>query len=61
MINHNQGHMTMTVYGIFNDEGLVEGGFYSAQEAHDAIAERYSPEDGLTVRDEDEDEDEDED
>ncbi len=39
----------MTEYGLFNDEGLVEDGFRTEQEALDAIADRYSPEDELTV------------
>jgi len=35
-------------YGLFSDEGLVEGGFFSPEEANLAL-ERYSAEDGLEV------------
>lgn len=38
----------MTEYGLFNDEGCVEAGFYSLDEAHEARDERYS-EDELVV------------
>jgi hypothetical protein len=37
------------MFGIFNDEGLVEGDFYSQEEAQTAIKERYSEEDDLHV------------
>jgi hypothetical protein len=36
-------------YGIFNDEGCVEGGFASEAEAKAAIEDRYSDEDDLHV------------
>lgn len=36
-------------FGLFSDEGCVEAQFYSLEEAEAAIAERYSPEDGLTA------------
>ncbi len=36
-------------YGIFNDEGLVEGSFSSQAEAQRAIEERYDEDDALTV------------
>jgi len=35
--------------GLFNDEGLMEGGFYSAEEAAKARTERYSYEDELEI------------
>jgi hypothetical protein len=38
-----------TEYGLFSDEGIVEGGFYSVAEAQAAIAERYDADDGLEV------------
>jgi len=38
-----------TEYALFNDEGMVEGGFYSVEEATAAIADRYSEDDELTV------------
>lgn len=37
----------MTEFGIFSDEGLLEGGFCSNEEADRAIASRYSEEDGV--------------
>lgn len=39
----------MTEFGLFNDEGCVEAGFFSKQEAELARTERYSPEDELDV------------
>lgn len=33
-------------YGIFSDEGLIEGGFCSRAEATAALAARYQPDDG---------------
>ena len=36
-------------FGIFSDEGLIEGQFATAASAEKAIAERYSPEDELHV------------
>lgn len=33
-------------YGIFSDEGLIEGGFYSRAAAAAALAARYQPDDG---------------
>lgn len=36
-------------YGIFADEGLLEGGFYSEIEAQDAVRERYTADDDVTV------------
>lgn len=33
-----------TEYVIFNNEGCVEGGFFSPEEAQEAIARRYSDE-----------------
>jgi hypothetical protein len=43
------GGNNMTELGLFNDEGLMEGQFYSMAEAQLAIAERYTPEDGLVI------------
>jgi hypothetical protein len=48
---------------IVNDEGMVEDGFSSPQEAEDAIRERYHPDDDLRVEiveDEEDDEEDDE-
>lgn len=39
----------MTEYGLFNDEGCVERGFWSAEEADAANVERYEPDDELTA------------
>lgn len=39
----------MQEYGLFNDEGLVEGGFWSRDEAFDAMTSEYDPDDGLEV------------
>lgn len=39
----------MRAYGLFNDEGLVEGGFGSVQEAEQARDDNYEPEDELSV------------
>ena len=39
----------MTEYGLFNDEGCVEQGFYSLATAEKALAERYSPDDDLSI------------
>lgn len=39
----------MTEFGIFNDEGLVEGEFYSEAEAQDAARRRYADEDMLVI------------
>jgi hypothetical protein len=36
-------------YGLFSDEGIVEGGFHSLEEAIQAQEQRYDPEDGLEV------------
>lgn len=36
----------MSEFGIFNEEGLLEGDFYSTAEAERAIEERYADEDG---------------
>jgi hypothetical protein len=38
----------VTEYGIFNDEGCVESGFYSREEAEAAVIERY-PDDTTSV------------
>ncbi len=38
-----------TEYGLFSDEGLVEDGFYSPEEARKAITERYNEDDGLEI------------
>lgn len=38
----------MTEYGIFNDEGLVEGGFFERSEAEKRLS-AYSPDDGCEV------------
>lgn len=32
-------------YGIFNDEGLIEGGFYDYFYALNQMKERYDPDD----------------
>lgn len=61
-----------TEYGLFNDESAnytegeaVEAGFYSREDALQALAERYTDDDDLIVHevepDEDEEEDEDSD
>lgn len=39
----------MAEYGLFNDEGCVEAGFYSREEALNARAMRYDPDDDLEV------------
>lgn len=39
----------MTEYGLFNDEGLVEAGFYSVEEAKAAITDRYDAGDELEI------------
>lgn len=39
----------MIEYGLFNDEGLVEGQFYSKEAAGSAIKDRYSDEDELEI------------
>jgi hypothetical protein len=36
-------------YGLFSNEGIVEGGFYSPEEAIQAREQRYDPEDDLEV------------
>lgn len=37
-------------WGLYSDEGLVEGGFPSPEAAGQALMERYSVEDDLVVR-----------
>lgn len=37
------------MFGLFSDEGLVEGDFVTERDALDAIAERYDSEDELEV------------
>lgn len=39
----------MTEYGIFNDEGCIEAGFYSEDEAHRTIVARYPEGDDYQV------------
>jgi hypothetical protein len=39
----------VTEYGLFNDEGCVERGFWSEREASAAIGDRYHPDDELMV------------
>lgn len=39
----------MTEWGLFSDEGLVEDGFYSEDEALSARADRYTLGDGLVA------------
>ena len=39
----------MREFGLFNDGGCVEAGFFSRQEAEEALRTRYSEEDGLEV------------
>lgn len=39
----------MDEYGLFNDEGCVERGFWSLEEAWAAEKDRYSPEDDLSA------------
>lgn len=40
----------MTIeYGLFNDEGLVEGDFWSEEQAHQARALDYDEDDELEV------------
>lgn len=36
-------------FGIFNDEGLVDGGFHTAAHAAEFITENYTAEDELEV------------
>lgn len=36
-------------WGIFNDEGLLEGGFHTEDEAFVAAESDYSPDDGVYV------------
>ncbi len=36
-------------FGIFADDGMIEGGFYSQEKALEAIVSRCSPEDDLRV------------
>lgn len=36
-------------WGLWSDEGCVERGFWSHDVAEEALAERYSPDDGLSV------------
>ena len=40
----------MTEFGIFNDEGLVEGQFYTEADAVAAAAERYADDEWIEVR-----------
>jgi hypothetical protein len=40
----------MTEYGIFNDEGCIENGMYSLDEAKSVAAERYSDEPDTVIR-----------
>jgi hypothetical protein len=37
-------------YGLFNDEGCMEAGFWSMEAANAAIIDRYDSEDELTAR-----------
>ena len=39
----------MDEYGIFNDEGMIEGDFYSKEEAEAAVAARYTADDEVHV------------
>jgi hypothetical protein len=39
----------MPEFGLFSDEGCVEAGFYSRQEADRAAESRYDPDDGLFI------------
>ncbi|MDE2101312.1 MAG: hypothetical protein KGL39_28960 [Patescibacteria group bacterium] len=39
----------MAEYGLFSDEGLVEGDFPTVEEARQVMATFYSPEDNLRV------------
>ena len=41
--------MATREFGLFNDEGLVESGFYSLESAQKDLVERYTPEDELWV------------
>jgi hypothetical protein len=38
-----------TEFGLFNDEGLVENGFYSPEAAREALDTRYSGDDELEI------------
>jgi hypothetical protein len=42
--------MKKTEYGLFSEEGLVEGMFYSPEEATKARDEKYDSEDGLKIK-----------
>lgn len=39
----------MTEYGIFDDSGCLESGFYSEDEAEEAIQKRYPDEEALRI------------
>lgn len=39
----------MKEFGIFNDEGCIEDGFYSREEAEAAVINNYPDEDGVEV------------
>lgn len=39
----------MTEFGIFNDEGCVERGFFSVADAKTAAVTTYAEDDGLSV------------
>lgn len=39
----------MTEYGIFNEEGLLEGGFYSAEEAQTKWISTYRDDDAYVA------------
>lgn len=39
----------MTEFGLFNDEGLVEGEFYTYKEAHNILTTQYTEEDDLVI------------
>lgn len=39
----------MCEFGLFSDEGIIEGGFSSKEEAEEAIKKRYSEEDELKI------------
>ena len=41
--------MKTSEWGIFNDEGLIEGGFYTREEAVSSANTTYGPEDEVAI------------
>jgi hypothetical protein len=38
------------IFGLFSDEGLIEGDFYTLEDAKIAKATRYTPDDELEIK-----------